>query len=143
MKEKKNYDSGKDDRVAITTSNFFLIYNGDIINLVCHKTSWMTNSGVSIHTISHKDLFTSYTSTNFGYVKISNDSLANIIGIEDMCLKTNNSYDAVEKKLVRSKDVVFMEDQTIKVIKKSNISTPKYNNDFIELDLISPILVST
>lgn len=52
-------------------------------------------------------------------------------------------YDPVKKKLVRSRDVVFMENQIIKDIEKLEISMPKYSDDFTNLDPISLTPVST
>ncbi|RDY07901.1 hypothetical protein CR513_07924, partial [Mucuna pruriens] len=43
-------------------------------------------------------------------------------------------YDPVEKKLVRSRDVQFMEDQTIKDIDKVKKSTPQKDNNLFEID---------
>lgn len=51
-------------------------------------------------------------------------------------------YDPTEKKLVRSRNVVFIEDQTIQDIEKLEISMPMYNNDLIELDIVSPTPIS-
>jgi hypothetical protein len=46
-------------------------------------------------------------------------------------------YDPVEKKLVRSRDVVFMEDQTIHDIEKTEKVVPQYSDDLIDLDSTS------
>jgi hypothetical protein len=46
-------------------------------------------------------------------------------------------YDPVEKKLVRSRDVVFMEDQTIHDIEKTEKVVPLYSDDLIDLDSTS------
>ena len=43
-------------------------------------------------------------------------------------------YDPIEKKLVRSRDVVFMEDQTIHHIEKTEKVVPRYNDCLIDLD---------
>ncbi|RDX85891.1 hypothetical protein CR513_32846, partial [Mucuna pruriens] len=45
-------------------------------------------------------------------------------------------YDPVEKKLVRSRDVQFMEDQTIEDIDKVKKSTPEKDNGLCEIDPI-------
>jgi hypothetical protein len=46
-------------------------------------------------------------------------------------------YDPVEKKLVRSRDVVFMEDQTIHDIEKTEKVVPRYSDGLIDLDSTS------
>ncbi|KAB5560993.1 hypothetical protein DKX38_005950 [Salix brachista] len=48
-------------------------------------------------------------------------------------------YDPVEKKLVRSRDVVFMEDQTIHDIEKTEKVVPRYSDCLIDLDSSSLI----
>ncbi|KAJ0100414.1 hypothetical protein Patl1_21254 [Pistacia atlantica] len=52
--------------------------------------SWVIDSGAFIHATSIKNLFTSYAAGDFGTVKIGNDGLAKVIGIEDVCLETDN-----------------------------------------------------
>ena len=45
-------------------------------------------------------------------------------------------YDPIEKKLVRSRDVKFMEDQTIEGIDKMEKSTPKEDNGVADFELV-------
>ncbi|GKB97559.1 putative RNA-directed DNA polymerase [Tanacetum coccineum] len=48
-------------------------------------------------------------------------------------------YDLVQKKLVRSRDVVFEEDLTLKDVEKAERETiPQHNDDLIDLDLVPP-----
>jgi hypothetical protein len=51
-------------------------------------------------------------------------------------------YDPVQKKLVRSRDVIFMEDQTLKDVEKEDTS-PQHNDDLVDLDPVSPKHVDT
>ncbi|RDX91185.1 hypothetical protein CR513_26867, partial [Mucuna pruriens] len=50
-------------------------------------------------------------------------------------------YDPIEKKLVRSRDVQFMEDQTIEDIDKVKKSTPKKDNSLSEIDPVRMLLL--
>lgn len=69
--EAKNDDKDDDDRVDGTTpADFLIIYNNEMINFSCQDTSWMIDSGASIHITSRKDFFTSYISGDFGTLKI-------------------------------------------------------------------------
>ena len=43
-------------------------------------------------------------------------------------------YDPVQKKLVRSRDVMFMEDHTIQAIEKTNPMESQHSGDLIDLD---------
>lgn len=48
-------------------------------------------------------------------------------------------YDPVQKKLVRSRDVVFEEDQTLKDVEKAEKEVvPQYSDNLIDLDLVPP-----
>ena len=49
VKEKKNDNGGKDDRVVTTTSDFLIIYDSDVVNFACQETNWVIDSSASIH----------------------------------------------------------------------------------------------
>ncbi|KAJ4724838.1 Retrovirus-related Pol polyprotein from transposon TNT 1-94 [Melia azedarach] len=66
------------------------MYDDDVVNLMCHETSWVIDSGASIHATSRKEFFTSYTSGDFGDVKMRNNGLAKATGMGDVRLETNN-----------------------------------------------------
>ncbi|RVW60490.1 Retrovirus-related Pol polyprotein from transposon TNT 1-94 [Vitis vinifera] len=51
-----------------------------IAGLVGDETSWVIDSGASIHATPRKDFFTSYTSGDFGSVRMGNDGSAKAIG---------------------------------------------------------------
>ncbi|KAI9201238.1 hypothetical protein LWI28_020595 [Acer negundo] len=212
-KEKKTNDSNDGDRVFAVTNDFLVANDDDVVNLACHETSWVIDSGASIHSTSRRDFFTSYTSGDFGDVKMGNNGIAKAIGMGDVCLGTNNGklddegfcntfsdghwkltkgsmivargkkcsslyfmqanvsdciintmetenerskldvktrqcvfigygqdefsyrfYDPLQKKLVRSRDVMFMEDQTIHDIEKTDKTVSQYHDDLIDLD---------
>ena len=50
----------------------------------------MIDSGASILVIPRKDFFTSYTSSDFGSVRMDNDGSAKAIGMRDVRLETSN-----------------------------------------------------
>ncbi|RVW31737.1 Retrovirus-related Pol polyprotein from transposon TNT 1-94 [Vitis vinifera] len=84
VKEKKNDNGGEDDQVATTTSDFFIVYDSDVVNFACQETSWVIDNGASIHATPRKDFFTSYTSDDFGSVRMGNDGSAKAIGMGDL-----------------------------------------------------------
>ncbi|KAJ0093154.1 hypothetical protein Patl1_25989 [Pistacia atlantica] len=53
-------------------------------------------------------------------------------GLDEFCYKL---YDPVEKKLVRSSNVVFI-DQTIQDVEKTDKVVPQYSDGLIDLDLV-------
>ncbi|KAE8719654.1 hypothetical protein F3Y22_tig00109936pilonHSYRG00100 [Hibiscus syriacus] len=79
----------------------------------------------SLHVTSRRDFFTSYTHGDFGVLKMSNDSLVPVIGMRDVRL-----YDPVQKKLVKSRDAIFIKDQTIYDIDETEKVDSQDNGDF-------------
>ena len=50
---------------------------------------WIVDSSVSHHVIPTKGLFTTYKTSDFGVMKMSNSIYSKILRIDDMCIKTN------------------------------------------------------
>ena len=50
---------------------------------------WIVDSGATLHVTPRKDFFTSYTSGDFGVLKMGNDGVSKVIGVGDVCLQTN------------------------------------------------------
>lgn len=55
--EKKGEDK---DRVAITSDDVLIVYDSNLLNLASQETSWVIDSGASIHLTSRRDFFSSY-----------------------------------------------------------------------------------
>ena len=105
-KVRKKKVDGNDDKVVIVTNDFLILCDFyDVVNLVCHETSWVIDSGASVHATSWKDYFTSYIAGDFGNVKMCNDGLAKAIGIGDVCLLTNNGTTLVLKNVKHIADI--------------------------------------
>ena len=49
--------------------------------------SWAIDSGASCHVTSRRDFFTSYTSGDFGDVKMGNSGISKVVGVGEVCLK--------------------------------------------------------
>lgn len=47
----------------------------------------MIDSGATTHATSQRDLFSTYTTGNYGSVKMGNDAMAQVAGIGDVCLR--------------------------------------------------------
>ena len=90
VNDKKNDNDGEDDQVVTTTLDFLIVYDSDVVKFACQETNWVIDSSVSIHATHRKDFFTSYTSGEFGSVRMGNDGSAKAIGMEDVCLETSN-----------------------------------------------------
>ncbi|VVB04180.1 unnamed protein product [Arabis nemorensis] len=93
-KLKKDSKLGKkqedgEDRVTVTEDQFLIILESDAINIACHDTSWVVDSGATTHATSQRDFFTTYTPGSYGSVKMGNDAVAKVAGIGDICLETS------------------------------------------------------
>ena len=97
------------ERVATTTEktskDFCIMYEEDVVNLTSHETSWVIDSGASIHATSRRDLFSSYTSGDYGAVRMGNDGQSKAVGIGDICLETENGTRLVLKGVKHIPDI--------------------------------------
>ncbi|RDX86400.1 hypothetical protein CR513_32268, partial [Mucuna pruriens] len=59
------------------------------VNLVSYESTWIIDSGATLHVTPRKELFTSYTLGDFGVLKMGNDGVTKEIGVGDVCLQTN------------------------------------------------------
>ena len=65
----------------------------------------MIDSGASIHATHWKDFFTSYTSGDFGSVRMSNDGSAKAISMGDVRLETSNGIVLILKNVKHILDI--------------------------------------
>ena len=54
-----------------------------------NDVEWVVDSAASHHVIPTKSLFTTYKAGDFGVMKMGNSSYSKIVGIGDVCIKTN------------------------------------------------------
>ena len=54
-----------------------------------NDVEWVVDSAASHHVIPTKGLFTTYKTSDFGVVKMSNSIYSKIVRIDDVCIKTN------------------------------------------------------
>ena len=122
---KKQNDDGKDiDRVdTVTSPDFFMVYDEDV-NIACHETNWVIDSGASIHATSRKDFFTTYTPGDFRVVKMGNNGLAKVIGIGDVCLEMTNGTRLVLR------DVKHIPEIRLNLISACKLDDEMYCNTF-------------
>ncbi|RDY10247.1 hypothetical protein CR513_05264, partial [Mucuna pruriens] len=73
-KEKDHDDD--DDRVTITIGDDLVILRDfELVNFVSNESMWIIDSGATLHVIPRKEFFTSYTSGDFGVLKMGNDGV--------------------------------------------------------------------
>ncbi|KAL6323545.1 hypothetical protein AAG906_039125 [Vitis piasezkii] len=124
VKEKKNDNGGENDQVATTTSDFLIVYDSDVVNFACQETSWVIDSGASIHATPRKDFFTSYTSSDFGSVRMGNDGSAKAIGMGDVRLETSNGT------MLTLKNVKHIPDIRMNLISTGKLDDEGFCNTF-------------
>ena len=104
-KEEKKGDNNDDERAAITTDEFQVLHDDEVVNLATHETSWVIDSGASIHTTSRIEFFSSYKPGEFGVVRMGNDESIKIAGIGDVYLETEIGTRLVLKDVRRVQDI--------------------------------------
>ncbi|RDX69178.1 hypothetical protein CR513_51740, partial [Mucuna pruriens] len=77
------------------------------VNLVSDESMWIIDNSVILHVIPRKELFTSYTSGDFGVLKIGNDGVTNVIGVGNICLQTNMGMQLWLRGVKHAPDVCF------------------------------------
>ena len=82
-----------------------LFYDSDVVNFAYQETSQVIDSGASIYDIPQKDFFTSYTSGDFGSVRMGNDGSAKAIGMRDVRLETSNGTVLILKNVKHIPDI--------------------------------------
>ncbi|RVX05220.1 Retrovirus-related Pol polyprotein from transposon TNT 1-94 [Vitis vinifera] len=128
VKDKKNDNDGEDDQVATTTSDFLIVYDSDVVNFACQETRWVIDSGALIHATPRKDFFTSYTSGDFGSVRMGNDGSAKAIGMGDVRLETSNGTKLILK------NVKHIPDIRMNLISTGKLDDEGFYNTFRDMD---------
>ena len=78
----------------------------------------MINSDAWFHVTVHRDYFTSYINGDYGNVRMRNEGAPMIVGIGDICLKTNMAC-----------KLLFKDVKHVPVICLNSISTGKIYDD--------------
>ena len=81
---KENDDAQKNDKentASIIDDDLGIVYDESSINLTCHTSDWVIDSGASFHVTAHRDYFTSYVNGDYGHVRIRNEGTSKIVSI--------------------------------------------------------------
>ena len=79
----------KDNTAVVVDGDMGIVYDDNSINLTCHTSDWVIDSGASFHITAHRDYFTSYINGDYGHVRMGNEGPSKIVGIGDICLETS------------------------------------------------------
>ncbi|RDX71397.1 hypothetical protein CR513_49274, partial [Mucuna pruriens] len=82
--KEKDHDDDDDCVTTTTGGDLVILRDFESVNLVSDESTWIINSGTTL-----KEFFTYYTSSDFGVLKMRNDSVTKVIGVVNICLQTN------------------------------------------------------
>nr|KYP32690.1 Retrovirus-related Pol polyprotein from transposon TNT 1-94 [Cajanus cajan] len=103
--KEKDHD---DDCITTTTSgDLILLRDYESFNHVSDESMWIIDSGAMLHVTLRKEFFTSYTSGDFGMLKMGNDVVFKVIGVSDVCLQTNMGMQLLLRGVKHAPDVCF------------------------------------
>ncbi|KAK8595939.1 hypothetical protein V6N12_064445 [Hibiscus sabdariffa] len=98
-------DKEKFERAAVIREDLLVICDKNLVNLACDETSWVIDTGASIHVTSRRDFFTSYTPGDFGVLKMGNDGLVSVTGMGNVSLVSNNGTKLILKDVKHALDI--------------------------------------
>ena len=75
------------------------------MNLADDESTWVDDSGASFHLTPKKDCFSSYTTGDYGYMKMGNKQACKIVGIGNVCLLTSTGCRMVLKDVYHVRDI--------------------------------------
>ncbi|PKI48982.1 hypothetical protein CRG98_030569, partial [Punica granatum] len=82
------------------------------------------DTGTSFRVTPHRDLFSSYSIGDYGYVKMGNEQSCKIVGIGDICLETELSCKLLLKKVKHISEI------HLNLISTSQLDNEGYSNEF-------------
>ena len=91
LKAEQKNSEGKthNNNTAVANEEIVIIQEDNQANIARDDATWVIDSGASYHVTARRDFFSSYTSGNFGNVKMGNDGASKIVGIGNIFLETN------------------------------------------------------
>ena len=92
--DKKNgtiNDKKNDFMIATCDGDIIIVCDDPCDSLACQQTDWVIYSGASYHINPHQEMFDSYTSGDFGKVKMANHGMTEAVGIGDVVLVSDMS----------------------------------------------------
>ncbi|GKV10172.1 hypothetical protein SLEP1_g21576 [Rubroshorea leprosula] len=102
---KKKDDDNENHVTAAIDEDLLFVGDENVINFASHETSWVMDSGAAYHVTHKKEFFTSYTSGDFGVLKMGDDGQTKVIGMGTVCLQTNNGTKLVLKDVEHAPDI--------------------------------------
>jgi hypothetical protein len=79
----------KDTAAGASDGDDLVVCEDAYVNLACHQSMWVVDTATSFHITPHRDFFSSYTSGNFGWIRMGNEAKCEIVGMRDIQLETS------------------------------------------------------
>ncbi|KAG8368575.1 hypothetical protein BUALT_Bualt15G0059800 [Buddleja alternifolia] len=122
----ENKKDDKDTTAVATDGDVVIICDDACVSSSCQETDWIIDSGVSYHITPHRDMFTSYTSGNFGRVRMANHGVTEVIGMGNINLETDTGCRLILR------DVRHIPDIRLNIISTSKLDDDGYVSNFGE-----------
>ncbi|RDX82681.1 hypothetical protein CR513_36491, partial [Mucuna pruriens] len=106
-KGKKGKSKEKDHVTTVVGDDLVILRGFESVNLVSDESIWIIDSSATLHVTPRKKFFTSYTSGDFGVLKMSNDGVTKVINVGDVCLQTNTRMQLWLRGVKHVPDVYF------------------------------------
>ena len=103
-----------------------IVYDESLVNLFCHISDWVIDSGASFFITAHHDYFTFYISGDYGHVRMGNEGVSKIVSIKYICLEI-----IIDCKLLL-KDAKHVYDICLNLIFRCKLNDDGYTNQFSE-----------
>ena len=88
--KRKDEEQKKDKHCnSLSDGDMIIVCDDACVNLACQDPTWVVYTTTSFHIIAHRDLFSSYTSGGFGWVRMCNEAICEIVGMGDLELETS------------------------------------------------------
>ncbi|KAG8364646.1 hypothetical protein BUALT_Bualt18G0019000 [Buddleja alternifolia] len=122
----ENKKDDKDTTAVATDGDVVIICDDACVSSSCQETDWIIDSGASYHITPHRDMFTSYTSGNFGRVRMANHGVTEVIGMGNINLETNTGCRLILR------DVRHIPDIRLNIISTGKLDDDGYVSNFGE-----------
>ncbi|KAG8363646.1 hypothetical protein BUALT_Bualt19G0044200 [Buddleja alternifolia] len=122
----ENKKDDKDTTAVATDGDVVIICDDACVSSSCQETDWIIDSGASYHITPHRDMFTSYTSGNFGRVRMANHGVTEVIGMGNINLETDTGCRLILR------DVRHIPDIRLNIISTCKLDDDGYVSNFGE-----------
>ncbi|KAG8367017.1 hypothetical protein BUALT_Bualt16G0028600 [Buddleja alternifolia] len=122
----ENKKDDKDTTAVATDGDVVIICDDACVSSSCQETDWIIDSGASYHITPHRDMFTSYTSGNFGRVRMANHGVTEVIGMGNINLETDTGCRLILR------DVRYIPNIRLNIISTGKLDDDGYVSHFGE-----------